>query len=130
MDERIGAVKARLKMLGYTSGDTDDAMIAWEMKRAEQYIMDFCNVQKVPEELLEVLVDMVAAQILMTRKATGALKDYDFAAAVKSIQEGDTTVSYAVGEGSQTPEQRFDTLMSRMAAPPIQSLLRYRRLRW
>ena len=128
--EKPEAVKSRLKMLGYTPSDTDDVMIDWELKRAERYILDFCNVQKLPEELLETVVDMAAAQILMARKATGALEGYDFAAAVKSIQEGDTTVSYAVGEGSQTPEQRFDALMSSMAAPPIQSHLRYRRLQW
>lgn len=128
--DKEAEVKRRLTMLGYNPSEADDALIAWELRRAEQYIMDFCNVQEVPEGLLEVLVDMAAAQILITRKATGALEGYDFAAAVKSIQEGDTTVSYAVGEGSQTPEQCFDALVSHMAAPPLQSLLRYRRLRW
>ena len=123
-------VKQRLQMLGYTATDNDISMINWEIGKAERYIMNFCNITEVPNELFEVLVDMVCAVILMTKKVTGALVDYDFSAAVKAIQEGDAKVEYAVGDGSQTPEQRFDILMNKLANPPVSILIRYRRLQW
>lgn len=54
----------------------------------------------------------------------------DLDAAVKQIQEGDTSVTFAAGEGSQTPEQRLDSLIDRLTAGREKELVRYRRLIW
>ena len=49
---------------------------------------------------------------------------------MKSIQEGDTNITFASGEGSLTPEQRLDVLIARLTADRSREILRYRRLVW
>ena len=52
------------------------------------------------------------------------------AAAVKSIQEGDTNIIFALGEGSSTPEQRLNSLIDYLINGRIGEIYRYRRLVW
>ena len=54
----------------------------------------------------------------------------DFEAAIKQIQEGDTNTVFAVGEGSLTPEQRLEVLISRLTRDRTREFIRYRRLVW
>jgi len=51
-------------------------------------------------------------------------------AAVKSIQEGDTNITFALGEGSSTPEQRLNSLIDYLINGRIGEIYRYRRLVW
>lgn len=53
---------------------------------------------------------MAAGQYLQAKKAAGCLEmeGINLEPVAKQIQEGDTSVSFAVGEGSLTPEQRLD----------------------
>ena len=75
---------------------------------------------------------MAAGFYLAAKKAAGQLnlEGVDLDAAVKQIQEGDTSITFAAGEGSQTPEQRLDSLIDRLTAGREKELVRYRRLIW
>lgn len=85
-----------------------------------------------PEGLENIAVSMAAGFFLAAKKAAGQLnlEGVDLDAAVKQIQEGDTSVTFAAGEGSQTPEQRLDSLIDRLTAGREKELVRYRRLIW
>lgn len=88
------------------------------------------NLTQLPEGLENVAVSIAAGEYLKWKKNTGQLKSFDLQAAVKQIQEGDTTISFAVGEGSLTPEQRLDQLIDSLINGRMRELYRYRRLAW
>lgn len=81
---------------------------------------------------LENIADSLAVgEYLRIKKAAGqlTLEGVDLDAAVKQLQEGDTSITYAAGEGSQTPEQRLDGLIDALTGR-ARELVRYRRLIW
>ncbi|MBU3820311.1 MAG: hypothetical protein H9864_08105 [Candidatus Faecalibacterium intestinavium] len=84
-----------------------------------------------PAGLENIADSMAAGEYLRTRKAAGqlTLEGVDLDAAVKQLQEGDTSVTFAAGEGSQTPEQRLDGLIDALLGR-ARELSRYRRLVW
>jgi len=73
---------------------------------------------------------MVVGQYLKWKKDCGQLEGFDLDAAVKSIQEGDTNITFAVGEGSATPEQRLNNLIEYLTNGRTREFIRYRRLVW
>ncbi len=73
---------------------------------------------------------MTAGRYLQYKKACGQLTEFDLDAAVKSIQEGDTNITFAIGGGSQTPEQRLDALIASLCSERLEEVIRYRRLEW
>lgn len=50
--------------------------------------------------------------------------------AVKQIQEGDTNIAFAVGEGSKTGEQRLDIFINYLKSYGKTELMRHRRIKW
>ena len=77
-------------------------------------------------------VELVVGEYLTFKKNAGQLdmNGLDFEAAIKQIQEGDTNTVFAVGEGSLTPEQRLEVLISRLTRDRTREFIRYRRLVW
>ena len=73
---------------------------------------------------------MAAGEYLQARKAKGELEGFDLEMAIKSLQEGDTAVTFAIGEGSATPEQRLDALIDHLLNGRMDEVYRYRRLVW
>ena len=49
---------------------------------------------------------------------------------IKSIKEGDTTLTYAVGQGEDTPENRFDSFVKQLERGYDKWITPHRRLRW
>lgn len=82
------------------------------------------------EGLQSVAVYMVAGEYLRMKKAAGQLTGFDLEAAVKQIQQGDTNVQFAIGEGSSTPEQRLDAIIDYLVHGRERELYRYRRVIW
>ena len=75
-------------------------------------------------------VYMAVGEYLNMKKCSGQLEGFDLDAAVKSIQEGDTNITFALGEGSSTPEQRLNSLIDYLINGRIGEIYRYRRLVW
>ena len=75
-------------------------------------------------------VYICAGQYLKIKKEAGLLEGFDFEATVKQIQEGDTSITFAIGEGDNTPEQRFDSLISYLMSSGKSGIAKYRRLVW
>lgn len=124
-------IEARLRTLGYTQlSDTDEGLILYLAEKTTQRITSYCNIPAVPEELRAIWLDMLCGEFLLTKKQSGTLEGFDLDDAVKQIREGDTSVTYAIGEGSKTPEERLDSLISYLIDTAYGSLGAYRRLKW
>lgn len=102
------------------------------INKVENRIISQCNTTIVPEELHQVEVDMVVGEFLFEKKSMGllSLANIDLKAAVKSIQEGDTNITFVTGGGSLTPEQRLDALISSLMNPSPANFSPYRRIKW
>lgn len=122
-------VVAMLTALGVTGADTDPLLDIFLMN-VQQRIMNKINCSYIPEGLEGVAVYMAVGEYLNAKKATGQLTGFDLDAAVKSIQEGDTNITFALGEGSSTPEQRLNSLIDYLINGRIGEIYRYRRLVW
>lgn len=122
-------VVAMLTALGVTGADTDPLLDIFLMN-VQQRIMNKINCSSIPEGLEGVAVSMAVGEYLNMKKCSGQLEGFDLDAAVKSIQEGDTNITFALGEGSSTPEQRLNSLIDYLINGRIGEIYRYRRLVW
>lgn len=123
-------VVKRLESLGYTATEADAWVLGFIIEKVENHIKNDCNVSEVPDGLHQIAVDMVVGEFLFQKKSTGQLTGFDMEAVVKQVQEGDTSVTYAIGEGSSTPEQRFDSLVHYLMSYGKGSFASYRRIKW
>lgn len=122
----------RLESLGYTLKETDDWMISFAAQKVENTIKNDCNVNSIPDGLKNVAVDMICGEFLYSLKNSGKLEGFDLEVALKSVQAGDTTVTFAVGQGqsSKTPEQRLDALFSYLITYGKGEFACYRKIKW
>lgn len=125
-------VKERLKSFGYELQEGDEFALTFAIQKAENTIKNDCNVSSVPDGLMHIAVDMAVGEFLMAKKSFSPdnLAGIDLDYAVKQIQEGDTTTVFATGDGTQTAEQRLDTLINWLLTYGRDQFSCYRRLRW
>lgn len=123
-------VKARLLSFGYTTTADDDWVLGFMIKKVSDEIKADINATTIPDGLYNVAIDMVVGNFFFERKAQGKLTEYDITEVVKSIQEGDTKVEYAIDAGSKTPEQRLDELISYLLTNGKASFSAFRSLSW
>lgn len=125
------AVVLRLAMLGYKVIEDDTPGLEYLISKCEKDILADINQNVLPDGLFYTLVDMVAGQFMFNKKAAGDLEGFDFEAPVKSITEGDVSVTFAGGsDGASSAEARFDALLSKLMHPAQSTLAAYRRMRW
>ena len=125
-------IKARLQSLGYTVKDSDDMAISFAMQKVENTIKNDCNISAIPDGLMNIAIDMVVGEFFMSKKtfAPNDLLNFNLDSAIKQIQEGDTNISFAVGEGSKTDEQRLDGFIDYLLNYGRDEFITYRRFRW
>ena len=123
-------VVSMLAALGVT-GAADDPLLDIVIRNVQYRVQNETNQSELPEGLVSVAVYMAVGEYLNMKKCSGQLEGFDLdAAAVKSIQEGDTNITFALGEGSSTPEQRLNSLIDYLINGRIGEIYRYRRLVW
>lgn len=121
---------AMLTALG-VAGAADDPLLDIALNNVQWRIKNLSNLSEIPEGLESLAVSMAVGEYLNMKKSSGQLEGFDLdAAAVKSIQEGDTNITFALGEGSSTPEQRLNSLIDYLINGRIGEIYRYRRLVW
>lgn len=125
-------VKERLKLFGYPLKDGDEALLSFSIQKVENTIKNDCNVDVIPDGLVNIAIDMTVGEFLMTKKTFSPddIAGFDFDFAVKQIQEGDTNIVFSVGEGTLTPEQRFNQFLNHLLTYGRDEFSCYRRLRW
>ena len=123
-------VVVMLTALG-VAGAADDPLLDIVLNNVQWRIKNLSNLSEIPEGLESLAVSMAVGEYLNMKKCSGQLEGFDLdAAAVKSIQEGDTNITFALGEGSSTPEQRLNSLLDYLINGRIGEIYRYRRLVW
>lgn len=128
-DLLIEDIKNRLEFFGYTLLDSDSLALDFVIDKVENKIKNECNITEIPDGLYQVEIDRICGEFLFAKKQSGQLTEYDFDLIEKQIQDGDTTVTYAV-EAGQTPEQRFDKLVKSLQDTGKGEFASFRRLRW
>jgi len=123
-------VTKRLESFGYEVTEADNWMIEFLIQKIENSIKADCNINTIPEELHEIAVDMVVGEFLLNKKSRGQLEGFDLEAAVKQIHEGDTSVTFAIGDGSKTPEERLDELILYLMNYGKRKFAAYRCIKW
>ena len=108
----------------------DDPLLDIVISNVQYRVQNETNRKDMPEGLVSVAVYMAVGEYLNMKKVSGQLEGFDLDAAVKSIQEGDTNITFALGEGSSTPEQRLNSLIDYLINGRIGEIYRYRRLVW
>ncbi|MCC0696201.1 hypothetical protein [Clostridioides sp. ES-S-0048-02] len=128
----IDDIEKRLENFGYKLKDGDKWLINFVREKIENIIKLDCNINEIPKELYNIEVDMIVGEFLFTKKNMGQLdiESLNFETVEKSISEGDTKIDFAIGSGSQTPEQRFDSLIAYLTAYGKDKILTFRCLRW
>lgn len=122
-------VVSMLTALGVT-GAADDPLLDIVISNVQYRVQNETNRADLPDGLKSVAVSMAVGEYLNMKKCSGQLEGFDLDAAVKSIQEGDTNITFALGEGSSTPEQRLNSLIDYLINGRIGEIYRYRRLVW
>ena len=119
-----------LTALGVT-GAEEDPLLDIAFNNVQWRIKNLSNRSEIPEGLESLAVSMTVGEYLNMKKCSGQLEGFDLdEAAVKSIQEGDTNITFALGEGSATPEQRISSLIDYLVNGRMGEIYRYRRLVW
>ncbi len=120
-------IKLRLKSLGYEVTDEDVFALEFVMGKIEQYIKHFCNIDEVPECLEYPFIELCVSDFMISKLSMGKLESMELEQVVKTIEDGDTTVSFQSGMDANT---RFVTYFDSLTKTQEQSLLRHRKLVW
>lgn len=120
----------RLNHLGYIATENDYDHIDFELEKTLNYVLNYCNITTIPEILDLRIIDRICAYFLYYKKNSGSLEGFNYDAVIKSIKEGDTTLTYAVGQGEDTPENRFDAFVKTLERGFDKWITPHRRLRW
>lgn len=120
---------AMLTALG-VAGAADDPLLDIVLNNVQYRVQNETNRADLPDGLKSVAVYMAVGEYLNMKKVSGQLEGFDLDAAIKQIQEGDTNTVFAIGDGSSTPEQRLDALISYLINGRTREFYRFRRLVW
>ena len=126
----IEAVLKRLVSFGYNlNGGADGCVLAFAIQKVESHIKNSCNVTDIPDGLFFNAVDRVCGEFLYSKKQTGQLEleGLDLSAAIASISEGDTSISFNTGTSD---EERFNLLLSWLINSGEGDFVCYRKLKW
>lgn len=128
----VDAVKARLQSLGYEVKADDIAALTFCVEKVRSTVKNEINWQDVPEGLEHIAIDMACGEFLNAKKtfAPDDLENLDLDQAVKQIQTGDTNTVFAVGDGSQTDEQRLTAFINYLLNYGRSEFNSFRRIRW
>lgn len=130
--ELLDLARGRAECFGYEMREGDEFALIFAFKKVEDTIKNLCGVCSIPEGAEHIAVDMTVGEFLFAKKtfAPESIKGVDLDYAVKQIELGDTNVSFAVGAGSLTPEQRLDSFIDYLRNAPRGQLTAFRKLRW
>lgn len=128
----VETVKKRLESFGYEVKAEDEFALTSCVGKVRSTIINDINWKEVPEGLEHIAVDMAVGEFLLSKKTFSPddLSGFDLDYAVKQIQTGDTNTVFAVGEGTQTPEQRLTTFINYLLSYGKVEFSSFRRIRW
>lgn len=125
---------ARLETLGYSFVyGTDEGDLQFEIDKILDYAVNLCNLtdaNQLPDVLTKRTIDRICMEFLFFKKNTGQLVNFDYDYCLKSIEQGDTKVTYAVGQDGETDASRFNKTLDYMSKGYDKWICKYRVIRW
>lgn len=131
----LKTVKERLKSMGITvssePGNPDEYMLQFSIDKVTNHIKTQTNLSTVPVPLHHIAIDMVVGEYLLMKKSMGQLtiEGLDFGLVAKTIQDGDTTVTFAIDKDNLTPEASFNGFINYLRHDAF-DFIAYRVLTW
>ena len=122
-------IETRLSSLGYTMASGDKTVISYIENKTTETFKNHTNLDEVPEGLYYKWIDAICADFLSAKYSTGGLSENETKGIISKIQEGDTTVEYATGSTSNTPQAVFLKTIESLKLP-YSEIIKYRRLVW
>lgn len=123
----LETIKERLANFGYVATAADDGMLTYVSNTVQRSVLLTLNIIEIEEKIENIVIDKICGEFLMTKKSTGQSVTIDVGMALKSIAEGDTTVTY---DTAMSTEAQFDRLLKWLISGRDSVLLRCRRMRW
>ena len=131
----LEAVKERIKSLGITVSSVpdnpDEYMLQFSIDKVTNHIKTQTNLSAIPVPLHHIAIDMVVGEFLLMKKSMGQLTidGLDFGLVAKTIQDGDTTTTFAIDKDNLTPEASFNALINYLRHDAF-DFIAYRVLTW
>lgn len=133
----------RLKQFGYQPSQADESVIFFLRNKTIDEIKNICNIDKAPYEVEDLfdnefetlkykVVDKICAELLLMKLNAGVLNldDIDMSKiGLKSVTEGDTSVTYAT-DGGQSREQILNSYLTQLSTLDKEELYKYRKMEW
>lgn len=125
-------VQERIQSFGYEFKAGDEALISFAISKVTNTIKNDCNVSEIPDGLSNIAIDMAVGEFLSAKKTfmPDDLTGLDLGYAIKQLDEGDMRTTFAVGEGTQTAEQRLDSFIDYLLTYGRDQFSCFRCLRW
>lgn len=128
----LNACKVKLICLGFFPNTINDfdTFLQFSIDKVKNHIKNFCNINKIPDELFEVVVDSVCGEFLALMKNSKLLTNdnFDLDKAIKQISEGDISVTYS--DSSTSDEDKLNNLITQLSTIDNSCLIRFRKLVW
>lgn len=128
----LDLVKERIQSFGYELKAGDEILINFSISKVTNTIKNDCNVTEIPDGLSNIAIDMAVGEFFATKKTftPDDLTGLDLNYAVKQLDEGDMKTTFAIGEGTQTAEQRLDAFIVHLLTYGRDQFSCFRCLRW
>ena len=127
MEEIYNMVVERLKSLSYDVTEQDKYAISFTIQKVENKIKSYCNIEEIPEELLQKEIDMICGEYLLDIENTVGLEGKIDMESISAISIGNIDVSFQNGNTTKDDKiQKFlETLME-----GYKDLVCYRKIKW
>lgn len=123
MNNLLQEAQARLESMGVTA---DEIALSFAASKVVEQIKNYCNVVQIPEGLHFAAIDMICGEYLQQMQRLGKLEGFDTEAAVKSISEGDVSITFM---DNVSAEDKLTAYIGSLLNHE-KDLIAYRRLRW
>lgn len=112
------------------AGTENDPLLHAVVSNIEYRVLNETNTElPMTEELESIAVYLAVGEYLQCKKVCGQLTGIDLTPQVKQLQEGDTSIQYAIGTGNLTPEQRLEQMVDWFQKRG-KELYKFRKLVW
>lgn len=130
----------RLEHFGYQIEPAEYSAIIFLKEKVINEVKNICNIdldegelyEKTSENLKYKVIDKICAEFLLTKLNSGTLTidDIDMSKiGLKSVTEGDTSVTYAT-DGGQSREQILNSYLTQLSTLDKEELYKYRKMEW
>lgn len=128
----VKMIVQRLLNFGLKLVETDNWIIMFCMNKVINHVKSSCNTSYIPKELYEIIIDRICGEFLFNKYKSNqlTLENFDFDIAVKQLQAGDTNITFAINEGSETDEQKLLSFINYLLTYGEGDLICYRKLKW